>query len=253
MAQILVIDDESSIRKMIRMALEQSGHVVMTAPDGRTGLNMYDQGSEYDLVLLDQRMPEMDGLEVLHELKRRKPDARVIMITAFGTIELAVDAMRSGAADFLRKPFTLDTLRGSVQAALDIKFEPQPEAHEMPLSLEYGLTTLNGYHISSKFEPSAMVGDELTFDFSVRNPAGEIRPCSVSLASEVVDAAKAHVGTEDLPGGDRFWHGLCEHVLADYLWQNADYPPEGSLHAKEFSSSLRDWIDAVLKSSKTSQ
>jgi FixJ family two-component response regulator len=246
MARILVIDDEGNIRKMIGLALKQAGHVVDAAPDGRLGLNMYENGDEYDLVLLDQRMPEMDGIEVLHEMRRRNPGARVIMITAFGTIDLAVDAMRSGAADFLRKPFTVDTLRGAVQSALNIRYEPEAEHKEDLGGLAFGLTTLNGYHIESKLEP-ALVTDELTYSFAVRNPTGEVRQCGVSLAAEVLDAVKAHVGAEEMPGGDRFWHALAEHVLADYLWQNADFPPDDKLHAKEFSTALRSWVDAVVK------
>lgn len=253
MARILVIDDEGNIRKMIRMALEQAGHVVDAAPDGRTGLDMYKDGSEHDLVLLDQRMPEMDGLEVLHELRRRTPEARVIMITAFGTIDLAVDAMRSGAADFLRKPFTLDTLRGAVQSALNLKMEPKPWVKAEPGSLTLGLTTLNGYHIESKLDPPSMTDREMTYDFMVRDPAGEFKLCSVSLSRDVVEAVKVHIGTEEVPGGERFWHGLAEHVLADYLWQNADYPPDGQLFTRGFATTLRSWVDAVVKSGETGQ
>ena len=102
MARILVIDDEKNIRTMVGLALKHEGYAVDLAEDGRSGLNTFGGGEDFDLVLLDQRMPELDGLEVLHEMRRRKPDTRVVMITAFGTIELAVDAMKSGAADFLR-------------------------------------------------------------------------------------------------------------------------------------------------------
>lgn len=253
MARILVIDDEGNIRKMIRVALEQAGHVVDAAPDGRLGLNMYGDGAGFDLVLLDQRMPEMDGLEVLHELRRRTPEAKVIMITAFGTIDLAVDAMQSGAADFLRKPFTLDTLRGAVQSALNIKLEPKPWVEAEPGNLTVGLMTLNGYHVESRLDPPSEANGDLTYNFMVRNPAGESRLCTVSLSRAVIESIKVHIGTEEVPGGERFWHGLAEHVLADYLWQNAEYPPDGQLFARGFATTLRSWVDAVVKSDKTGE
>src|SRR5579872_503365 len=117
-ARILLIDDESNIRTMIRLALQHAGHTVETAADGPEGLEKFGSGEDWDLVLLDHRMPGMAGLDVLREIHRRDPNARVIMITAFGTIDLAVDAMKAGATDFLRKPFTTDTLRGAVRAAL---------------------------------------------------------------------------------------------------------------------------------------
>jgi DNA-binding NtrC family response regulator len=119
MARILIIDDESNIRMMLRLALQHVGHTVETAADGPEGLEKFGEGgAAWDVALLDQRMPGMEGLEVLREMRRRDPDARIIMITAFGTIDLAEEALQAGATDFLRKPFTVDTLRGAVQAAL---------------------------------------------------------------------------------------------------------------------------------------
>src|SRR6266700_3156261 len=97
MAKIIVIDDESNIRMMIRFSLQHVGHEVDLAIDGEDGLRMYRDGQKYDLVLLDQRMEGMVGLEVLKEIRLRNPFARVIMITAYGTVDLAVDAMKAGA------------------------------------------------------------------------------------------------------------------------------------------------------------
>ena len=119
MANILVIDDENNIRTMVRLALTHVGHRVDTAADGFEGIEKWEtNGADYDLVLLDQRMPGMEGLEVLRELRGRTPTIPVILITAFGTFDLACEAMRSGAMEFLRKPFTLETLRSAVTAAM---------------------------------------------------------------------------------------------------------------------------------------
>ena len=117
MARILIVDDENNIRMMVRLALQHVGHTVETAADGTEGLQKFGSGSSFDLVLLDQRMPGMEGLDVLKQMRYQHPAAKIIMATAFGTIDLAVDAMKSGATDFLRKPFTAETLRGAVQTA----------------------------------------------------------------------------------------------------------------------------------------
>ena len=111
MAKILIVDDESNIRMMLRLALEHVGHTVGLAADGAEGLEKFGGGADWDLVLLDHRMPGIEGIDVLREIRARKPDARVVMITAFGTVDLASEALRLGATDFLRKPFTVELLR----------------------------------------------------------------------------------------------------------------------------------------------
>src|SRR5438874_8150519 len=149
MARILIIDDETNIRVMIKLALRGAGHSVGMASDGREGLESFQDGARWDLVLLDQRMPGMDGIEVMREIRARSSSIPVIMITAFGTIDLAVDAMRAGARDFLRKPFTIETLRGAVDAAL--QSVPLTESVEN-VPITYGLTTLNGFRVESHLE-----------------------------------------------------------------------------------------------------
>ncbi len=133
MARILIVDDENNIRMMVRLALQHVGHTVETAADGTEGLQKFGNGSNFDLVLLDQRMPGLEGLDVLKQMRYQHPTAKIIMATAFGTIDLAVDAMKSGATDFLRKPFTAETLRGAVQSALkDNAFQRPTPQHPTP-------------------------------------------------------------------------------------------------------------------------
>jgi len=239
MARILVVDDEKNIRTMVGLALKQQGHGVDLAEDGRSGLNAFGDGSEFDLVLLDQRMPELDGLEVLHEMRRRQPNARVIMITAFGTIDLAVAAMKSGAADFLRKPFTIETLCGSVEAALRGARLPSEE----PSSTTFGFKILNGFSIESQPDHAVIESDRSLFPFTLRNPAGQTSKCEVTLLPHLMDAVNAHLGRSE-PPDSRYWHALAEHVVADYVWQNAAFPP-ASLRVDELSQSIRNWVDAV--------
>ncbi|HXH83966.1 MAG TPA: sigma-54 dependent transcriptional regulator [Candidatus Tectomicrobia bacterium] len=119
MNSVLVIDDERNIRTLVARVLGQENLEVHTAGSGKEGLEMAD-GVDPDVALVDLRLPDMDGIQILRELRARHPETAVIMITAFGHIENVVTAMKSGAADYLEKPFQhLEKLRISVQRALE--------------------------------------------------------------------------------------------------------------------------------------
>ncbi len=114
---ILVVDDESEIRSALTEALTRSGHTVTTARNGAEGLKKFNL-QPYDLVIADVKMPRMNGVEMLKEVKRRSPQTSVVMMTAFGSIDNAVEAMKEGAIDYLQKPFRLIDLEAIVQKAL---------------------------------------------------------------------------------------------------------------------------------------
>ncbi len=114
---ILIIDDERNIRLTLRAALEGLGAEVREAPDGERGLAEFRR-LPADVVLLDLRMPGPDGLTVLRTLRREAPSARVVVITAHGTTDAAVEAMKAGAADFLQKPFDPTGVRRVVESLL---------------------------------------------------------------------------------------------------------------------------------------
>lgn len=118
MSSVLVIDDKDSMRKMLAQTLIEEGYEVETAPNGGAGIKLARQRS-FDLVLTDLKMPEMTGLEVLKSVKEMDVDTAVIVMTAFGTIEDAVDAMRKGAYDFISKPFQTEHLSVLIQKALE--------------------------------------------------------------------------------------------------------------------------------------
>ena len=114
---ILVIDDEESMRLALSETLSRSGHQVDCVSNGYDALKKV-QSSSLKLIITDVRMPKMDGMEVLQEIKKLSPQIPVIMITAYGTIHNAVEAMKKGAVDYILKPFSFEELNAVVERAL---------------------------------------------------------------------------------------------------------------------------------------
>lgn len=247
MATILVIDDEKNIGMMVQLALEQDGHSVDLAVDGPEGLEKFGDGSNVDLVLLDQRMPGMEGLDVLLEIKKRSPESNVIMITAFGTVDLAVNAMKAGATDFLRKPFNTETLRNAVQSALaGIPAEQSPQTSTPAGALiTYWSATLNGYSIRSKPRAEMWQDGDVSYVLDIRRPNGLIQTSTVLIRGEVIDKIRDRLGNRELPNGDSFWRMLCSHVMADYIWQNSELPSGNLVEIAVLSNELSRWIDSL--------
>ncbi len=106
-AKILVVDDEHSVRWAFEKTLTKAGYEVALAETGTKGLALF-KSFQPDLTLLDIRMPEMDGLQVLEKVRGLRPDAQVIVMTAYSDMETTVSAMKLGAYDFLTKPFNID-------------------------------------------------------------------------------------------------------------------------------------------------
>ena len=116
---ILVVDDESSVRKSLRKFLERNGYRVVEAPDGDHALALYSQ-ERPDLVLLDIRMPGKDGLETLRELRAIDPQAAVIMVTALHEEELAKQALAEGAFEYITKPTNHEYLEMAIKTKLTL-------------------------------------------------------------------------------------------------------------------------------------
>ncbi len=117
---ILLIDDDDSLRRVMEFSLAEAGYRVQAAPNGEEGLRLFGQGA-FDAVITDITMPGMNGMEVLAQVRERDERLPVVVITAYGTIENAVEAMKKGAFDYITKPFNRDELRLTLDRALRMR------------------------------------------------------------------------------------------------------------------------------------
>ncbi|MCK5203958.1 MAG: sigma-54-dependent Fis family transcriptional regulator, partial [Desulfobacterales bacterium] len=115
--KILVVDDEAPHRKMIEAVLTDEGYEIKQADDGQAAIEAVDQGF-YDLILMDIRMTKVSGIEALKQIKDISPGIPIIIMTAYASVDSAVDALKSGAYDYLTKPLDIDELKILVQKAL---------------------------------------------------------------------------------------------------------------------------------------
>ena len=118
MARILVIDDDAGVRESMARMLRSAGYTVLVAASGEEGFDLA-RGDAFDVILSDMRMPGLSGLDVLKKLRDVNVDACFIVMTGFGTVDTAVEAMKLGAVDFVQKPFFRDELLMRVRAATD--------------------------------------------------------------------------------------------------------------------------------------
>ncbi len=115
--KILIIDDDASLRRVLEYNLQEAGYDVTAAPSGEDGLRLFNEEPP-SLVITDMKMSGMDGLQVLKAVKGQSPETLVMIITAFGSVDMAVEAMKAGAYDYITKPFNRDELRLTVAKAL---------------------------------------------------------------------------------------------------------------------------------------
>ena len=115
--RILIVDDEENIRQILTEYLKDFGYEVTCAVNGQEALQIYRKGY-FDIILSDLVMRPMDGLELLHEIKKVDPDAIFIMITGYPSIESALEAIKKGARDYITKPFNIDEIRLKIERAL---------------------------------------------------------------------------------------------------------------------------------------
>ncbi len=120
MKRILVADDEINMCRILKIILEKDGYSVLTVDSGKEAIKILKSEINIDLVISDLRMPEVDGLAVLEFLKESKKNIPIILVTAYGSIEIAVEAMKKGAADFITKPFEKNVIRHIIRRVFHI-------------------------------------------------------------------------------------------------------------------------------------
>ena len=250
--RVLIIDDEQNIRRMMRLALETSGYEVGEAANGEEGLAIFTDGSAWNAVLLDQRMPGLDGLETLRRIKEIDADARVVMATAYASIELAVDAMKIGSTDFVRTPMTPETLRAAVGAAISrratsgVSDSDATAGHgEKFEQTAVPTLTLNGFEIVAQPSPHQSGEQRVTENqhrltgnehrFIVKTPDGQEQEVVVEIASAAVDYVE-RLTRRRLPPDNSFWALQAERLLGNYLWNQGRIPEGGKLTLSDLSA-----------------
>jgi signal transduction histidine kinase len=186
--RILVVDDEPGIREGCRRALEMEGHKVETAASGSEGLRLV-QEHPFDLVLLDVVMPDIRGTELLEPIHAKDPDCVCIIITAYATVELAVQAIRSGAYNLLMKPFTSDFLLLAVRQGLERRQLSLESKRYQKLEQEAAQLTRD------KADLERIDRFKTTFMFTV---AHELRAPLAAIQSFLLALAKGYVPPDQL-------------------------------------------------------
>jgi len=111
--KILLMEDETNVAKGLKLVLGEAGYEVDWAETGKRALELFRRKT-YDLVLADLCLPDIDGMEVIKEVRQQRPQTRVIVITGYATVASAIDALKLGASDYLQKPFTEDELKAAI-------------------------------------------------------------------------------------------------------------------------------------------
>src|ERR1700744_3569725 len=136
--QVLIVDDEPNLRKILSAQLSRDGYDVLTAEDGEQGLDLLRE-HHIDLVITDLKMPKVDGMTLLKRALEEDPELPIVLITAHGTIDTAVEALQRGAFDFVTKPFDKDEVRQIVSKALKTRELRGADATPAPTGARFGI------------------------------------------------------------------------------------------------------------------
>jgi two-component system response regulator HydG len=169
MARVLIIDDNETMREGMAISVRRMGHEALSASGGAAGLALFVKGG-VDFVISDLKMEGSDGIEVLRKVREADPTCPAMIVTGFGTVEAAVEAMRLGALDFLQKPFSPEVLRLKVERALEVRrdrqararAEAEVEALRAEAEVPYGIADIVGsgpamtsvFHLIERVAPS---------------------------------------------------------------------------------------------------
>ena len=131
---ILVMEDEASVAQGLKMVLSEEGYDVDVAMTGGSALDTFNKKG-FDLLVADLRLPDIDGMEVVRQVKEKKPETEVVVITGYSSVDSAVEAMKLGAYEYLPKPFTDDEFKNAVEGALKEKTTVPAEKSELDFDL----------------------------------------------------------------------------------------------------------------------
>jgi len=176
---ILIVDDEKNIRLTLLRALESFGADLDTAVNGEEALAKLRE-KEFSLIMLDLRMPGIDGMDVLRKVRELRPDIKVIILTAFGTVERAVEAIQLGAVDFLQKPFVPNEIREIVTRVMDREAIDAQKAADFASLLELAKRSIGERHIEAAEE---QIRRAISID--------PLRPESFNLLGLILEARKS--------------------------------------------------------------
>ena len=190
---VLIVDDEKNIRLTLSQSLESLELETDTAVNGEEALAKLKE-KDYGLVLLDLRLPGMDGMEVLRRLREIRPDIRVIIITAYGTIESAVDAMKLGAVDFIQKPFSPKEIRGLVSQVMDRGTLDEQKVVDYASFIELAKRCVGDRHFDAAIEH---VRKAISLD-PARPDAFNLLGALMEIQHNVLDAQKYYRAALDL-------------------------------------------------------
>jgi YesN/AraC family two-component response regulator len=171
MSKFLLIDDEESIRKIFSISLRQDGYQVFTAENGQRGLEIFKK-EILPIVLVDIKMPGMDGIEVLKRVKEINPETEVIIITGHGDMDLAISALKLGASDFLTKPISNETLTVALKRAQE-KIRLRRKLKEYTYDLE-NMVKAATEEIKRRYELESMLMRSSTDGIVATDERGEI-------------------------------------------------------------------------------
>jgi two-component system response regulator HydG len=230
MAQLLVIDDNATLREGMVLSLNRAGHTVVAASSGSEGLELASH-QRFDLVVTDLKMEPIDGLEVVRTLRARDPEAAVLVVTAFGTIETAVEAMKLGALDFIQKPFSPEVLRAKVEKGVEVA-ELRKEAGALREQAQ-GLREV----LSGPVDAAGLIGDSPP----MQALAVAVRRIAATDATALIEG-ESGTGKELVA---RALHDLSPRREGPFVSVNCAAVPEGLLESEMFGHERGSFTGAV--------
>ena len=225
--RILIIEDERSMREVLKILLEEESYDVTTATDGVEGLD-YIRSNIFDVIITDIKMPKADGFAILKEAKEIAPSTIVIMVTAFGTTESAIEAMKRGAYDYIHKPFKIDEIRLIVKKA----FEKKNLSEELSLLREK-------FHTSYRLENIIGKSSRMMELF-------QLIPRVANSSSTVLIKGESGTGKELVASA---LHNLSPRKDKNFVTINCATFPEGLLESEMFGHMKGSFTGAVFSKS----